>query len=332
MRQQTFETIRAEEWEAFARQLDGADPASQEGAGTFARRYQSLARDLAVARSRGYSRRLVTRLNELVLRGHNRIYARRVGYGAAVREFVLAGFPIRVRSAWRFVLASSLLFAGSLVGMAVTVLVNPEWVYSVMSAEQAAALEAMYDPSASVIGRERASDSDFAMFGFYVMNNVGISFQLFASGLLLGLGSAFYLVFNGLHIGAAAGHMVNSGFTDTFSGFVAGHGPFELSAIVISGAAGLMLGYGLLAPGTMSRAASLQRAAREAVPLVLGAALMLLVAAFVEAFWSSISAIGTPVKHAVGAALWLLVLAYLVGAGRAGGSPADDTSGAAAEG
>jgi uncharacterized membrane protein SpoIIM required for sporulation len=302
----------------FARQLDCTDPASPEGAGAFARRYQALARDLAVARSRGYSRRLVARLNDLVLRGHNRIYERRVGYGAAVRTFLLAGFPRRVRLAWRFVLASGLLFSAPLVGMAVTVLVSPEWVYSVMSAEQAAELEAMYDPTASVIGRERTSDSDFAMFGFYVMNNVGISFQLFASGLLLGLGSAFYLVFNGLHIGAAAGHMVNSGFTETFSGFVAGHGPFELTAIVISGAAGLMLGYGLLAPGRESRSASLQRAAREAVPLVLGAALMLLVAAFVEAFWSSISAIAVPIKHAVGAALWLLVLAYLVSAGRDG--------------
>ena len=48
------------------------------------------------------------------------------------------------------------------------------------------------------------------MFGFYVMNNVGIGFRSFAGGIFLGLGSALILVFNGLFIGAAAGHLTHS--------------------------------------------------------------------------------------------------------------------------
>ena len=85
-----------------------------------------------------------------------------------------------------------------------------------MSPAQVAEFEAMYDPAAEVVGRERASDADFEMFGFYVMNNVGIAFRVFASGLLAGIGTAFFLVFNGVHIGAVAGHLLQRGFHDTF--------------------------------------------------------------------------------------------------------------------
>ncbi len=319
MKQQTFEAAREELWHSFEAQLQALretrKPAAFD-ADAFARNYQALARDLSVARSRGYSSRLVRYLNDLVVAGHTLVYARRSGYAQAVRDFVTTGFPAELRSAAGYVLVSAALFAGALVAMLVTVVLAPEWVYTVLSADQTAQLESMYDPQASVFGRERPSDSDFAMFGFYIMNNVGISFQLFASGLLLGLGSVGYLLFNGIYIGAAAGHMINSGFAETFFAFVAGHGPFELTAIVIAGAAGLMLGHALLAPGDATRLLALRRRARRAVRLVLGAALMLLLAAFIEAFWSSTTVVPALIKHVAGAFAWLAVLAYLLLAGR----------------
>lgn len=319
MKQHTFETLRAPSWQAFEQQLKHVRAGyrlSDGDAAGFALEYRHLARDLSVARSRGYSQRLVRYLNDLVVAGHTLIYVRRSGYAGTVRDFLVWGFPAAVRSAWAYLAVAAVLFAGSLLAMLLTVLVAPEWAYTVMSADQTAALEAMYDPEAVVLGRERASDSDFAMFGFYIMNNIGISFQLFASGLLLGLGSAGYLLFNGIYIGAVAAHLINAGFAETFFAFVAGHSALELTAIVIAGAAGLMLGYGLLAPSALPRVQSLQLAARRAVPLVIGAALMLLIAAFVEAFWSSIGGLPAVVKYVVGATLWLLVLGYLVGAGR----------------
>jgi uncharacterized membrane protein SpoIIM required for sporulation len=208
------------------------------------------------------------------------------------------------------------LFVVSLIAMTSTVLQAPEWIYSVMSADQAASFEAMYDPGASVVGRERESDGDFSMFGFYVMNNVGISFRVFASGLLFGLGSAFYLVSNGVYIGAAAGHIINLGYSETFFSFVAGHGSFELTGIVLCGGAGLMIGHSLISPGRRTRLESLQICARAAIRVVLGAALMLVVAAFIEAFWSSTKEIAPWIKYAVGLALWVVVIVYLAGAGR----------------
>jgi uncharacterized membrane protein SpoIIM required for sporulation len=174
----------------------------------------------------------------------------------------------------------------------------------------------MYDPNAEHLGRERQSDSDFMMFGFYIMHNISITFQLFASGLLFGLGSIFYVVSNGLFIGAATGHLLSIGYHTTFLPFVIGHGSFELTALVIAGAAGLMMGHVLLAPGALSRLAALRRVAPQAVQLVMGAALMDLAAAFIEAFWSSSSSLTLAVKYSVGGGLWAAVLGYLIFVGR----------------
>ncbi|MNL26723.1 hypothetical protein D3C87_1482690 [compost metagenome] len=153
------------------------------------------------------------------------------------------------------------------------------------------------------------------------MHNIGIAFQTFASGLLFGLGSAFFLFFNGLMIGAVAGHLTHIGFGQTFWSFVIGHGAFELTAIALAGAAGLQLGWALIAPGRLPRAEALRLAARKSVLLICGVMLFLLIAAFIEAYWSSTTAPTPMTKYLVGAVLWMLVAGYLLFAGRVRHAP-----------
>ncbi|MOA06997.1 hypothetical protein D3C78_1266690 [compost metagenome] len=232
--------------------------------------------------------------------------------------FILADFPRLVREQWRFVLAACLMFFGSLAGFALLVYLYPELVYNLIPAAQVSEMQSMYDPVAGHLGRtaERAASEDWAMFGYYIMHNIGIAFQTFASGLLFGLGSVFFLIFNGLMIGAVAGHLTYVGYGQTFWSFVIGHGAFELSAIALAGAAGLKLGWALVAPGRLPRAEALRLAARKSVLLICGVMLFLLIAAFIEAYWSSMTGPSRQTKYLVGAALWLLVVVYLVFAGR----------------
>lgn len=159
------------------------------------------------------------------------------------------------------------------------------------------------------------------MFGYYVMHNIGIAFQTFAAGLLFGLGSVFFLIFNGLIIGAVSGHLTEIGYGQTFWSFVVGHGAFELTAIALAGAAGLQLGWALISPGRLTRGESLRLAAHKSVQLLCGVMVFLLIAAFIEAYWSSTTVIAAWVKYLVGAVLWLLVAAYLIFAGRTQHAP-----------
>ncbi|WP_372865892.1 stage II sporulation protein M, partial [Pseudomonas sp.] len=289
----------------------------------FAAAYRRLCQQLALAQARGYSNHLVEQLQQLVLRGHQQFYRHRSPLGTQLIGFILAGFPRLVRAEWRCVLIASLVFFGSLLTMGVLVYLFPELIYSLVDPQQVASMEQMYDPDARRLGRfgERHSADDWLMFGFYIMNNIGIAFQTFASGLLFGLGSLFCLLFNGLMIGAVAGHLTQIGYGETFWSFVIGHGAFELTAIALAGGAGLKLGGALLAPGRLSRGEALRLAAGRSVRLVGGVIVFLLLAAFIEAYWSSMTFVTPTVKYMVGAGLWLLVLSYLLLAGRGAHAP-----------
>jgi uncharacterized membrane protein SpoIIM required for sporulation len=148
------------------------------------------------------------------------------------------------------------------------------------------------------------------MFGYYIYNKLGVAFRAFAGGLLLGLGSIATLVLNGVFFGAVAGHLSNAGLGEPFYGFVVAHGAFELTAIALAGMAGLKLGMALLAPGRLSRGRALRETARDCVPIIYGLCAMLVIAAFIEAFWSSSTGLGYGVKYAVGAMCWGAVIAY----------------------
>jgi uncharacterized membrane protein SpoIIM required for sporulation len=153
------------------------------------------------------------------------------------------------------------------------------------------------------------------MTGFYVYNNVGIALRCFALGIIGGIGSAIYLVQNGLFTGAILGYVVSRGAGFNILTFIVGHGSLELGAIVLAGGAGLSLGWSIVAPGDRTRLASLQTCAREIIVIVAGAAAMLVMAALIEGFWSA-SSIPTAVKLTVGATMFVLVVAYILLGGR----------------
>jgi len=325
MKQRQFEQRHQDTWLHFGERLDALERSrgKNDAGDGFTEQYRQICQHLALAQQRGYSSHLVEPLQQLAMSGHQQLYRHRSQFAAQLLNFVLADFPRLVRAEWRLMALASLLFFGSLIVMGLLVYGYPDLIYSVVSPAQVGEMESMYDPAAPRIGQaaERASSTDWLMFGYYIMHNIGIAFQTFAGGLLFGLGSLFFLFFNGLMIGAVAGHLTDVGFGETFWPFVVGHGAFELTAIALAGAAGLKLGWALLAPGPMPRGEALRVAAQTSVRLIGGVMLFLLIAAFIEAYWSSMTWPHANTKYLVGAVLWALVAAYLIFAGRSAHAP-----------
>ncbi len=315
MRQAGFETAHAAEWEAFERFLDGEKPPPF-AAPELPARYRHLCQALALAADRQYSPDLVDRLNRLALRGPGVLYRNRRRESQRVLEFVLGGFPALVRREWRLVVAATLVFFGPLAALIGALQAYPEFVHYLLEPEQIASFHQMYDPANTRLGM-RPADTSLLMFGFYIWNNVRIGFQTFAGGLAAGVGSLWFLASNGVMIGAVAGYLTQVGFGRTFWSFVAGHSAPELLAIVLSGAAGLRLGMAIVAPGNASRRTALVAAAKPAVRLMYGAALMFFLAAFVEAFWSPNTVVPFNAKVGTGLAMWAAFLLYFTLAGRA---------------
>jgi len=313
VKQAPFEASHAREWAEFEEFLDkkkGFDPDEMPT------RFRRLCQHLALAAERRYSADLVDRLNRLALRGHHALYANRRRESQQLLEFMLAGFPRLVRQEWRLVAAAAALFFGPLVALIALLQPFPDFAHYLLTPEQIANFHQMYDPANRRIGM-READTNVLMFGFYIWNNVRIGFQTFAGGMLAGVGSAWFLGANGVIIGAVAGYLTQAGFGETFWSFVAGHSALELIAIVLSGAAGFKLGLAVIAPANLSRKAALIAAARPAVRIMYGAAMMFLGAAFVEAFWSPLTEVPFQVKIGAGIAAWVVLLGYLLLGGRA---------------
>jgi uncharacterized membrane protein SpoIIM required for sporulation len=174
----------------------------------------------------------------------------------------------------------------------------------------------MYDPSDPRHALGRESGSNAAAFGMYILNNISIDFRCFASGLLACVGAIYVLVYNGVVIGTIAGHLTAVGSGDPFWRFVSGHSGPELIAAVLSGGAGLRVGWALLAPGRLSRPRALVEAGIDGAKLLLGAATLTLGAAFVEAYWSSIGWMPSWIKYTVGVLMWTLITYWLLRGGR----------------
>jgi uncharacterized membrane protein SpoIIM required for sporulation len=272
--------------------------------------YKQVSHHLSLAKSRGYTFNLVSHLNYLVTECHHKYYAGSTLYRYQFMRFIFIEFPAALRRNKGYVFSSLAIFMLPGLIMWGLCFKNPDMIYTIMEPAQVLEFESMYEPGLEKFGRERDSDTDIAMFGFYIQHNIGIAFQTFAGGLLFGIGTIFFLFFNGLQMGGVAGHIAQVGYYETFYSFVVGHGAFELTAIVYAGAAGLRVGLALIAPGNFRRFDALKLAAKDAVLIVYGAILMLVIAAFLEAFWSSSSTLTPSIKYAAGAVFWLFVIGY----------------------
>ena len=132
-----------------------------------------------------------------------------------------------------------------------------------------------------------------------------------AGGMTAGLITIAVLVFNGLTTGLLTGLLVANGSGDVFFRLVLPHGLLELSLITVAGAAGLRVGWAIVAPGHRRRTEALATEARAAAELALGCALWLVPTGLVEGFVTP-RGLSLPAAAAVGAGLaglfWALVL------------------------
>jgi uncharacterized membrane protein SpoIIM required for sporulation len=274
--------------------------------------YRTCCEHLALAQARGFPAPLVERLSIVTARAHQIVY-RQTDFGLArISRVLLHGFPAMVRAHRGYVLASALLLMVPALALGLAVYRRPELILSLVDSQTAAGFEHMYGPSNSAIGRVRDAGTNWEMFGFYILNNIGIAFQCYVTGIIFGLGSVYYLAFNGAFGGAVAGYVASCGYGGTFFPFIATHSAFEVTAIVLCGAAGLKLGRAVLLPGRLPRLASLQAAAAQTSLIAFGAAVMLVIAAAIEAFWSSAAWVTPAAKFTVAAVCWGLVALFFL--------------------
>ena len=279
--------------------------------GEFTSLYREVASDLARAHTYGGSLRLCFYLERLVGEAHNVFYRDRT-YGFSALEWLRTGFPDSLRRHRRYVaVAAALLFAPALVTYA-GVRDDVEFgrrlapPMMVTRAEEAGARLRRGDPYIDV------PPVQMSVFSSRVMtNNVQVAFLAAAGGVLAGLGTALILVVNGIHLGSAFALFDAHGAGTLLWVFVLPHGVLELTAIVISGAAGLVLARAIVAPGRRTRAHALRDEGRAMLSLVAGAGVLLILAGLIEGFVSP-ARIDATLKLTFAAAVASLMVLYFV--------------------
>ncbi len=250
-----------------------------EGVLELGRLYRSASADLGLARRRWPGDPVVGHLEDLVGK------ARPLVYSTPSREDTLLGFfthrywarvaerPGLLALAWALMLApAALAVVWALHDPAAASGVLPEEYRNVGSS------------SGGGIPESAGVRSVFSTFIF--TNNISVTFKAFAGGALAGLGTAYILIYNGLILGVVAGLVFAAGGGESFVGLVAAHGFLELSCIAVVAAAGLRMGVALVDPGPLPRSDSFVRAAREGVEIALGTMPWLVLAGFIEGFFT----------------------------------------------
>jgi uncharacterized membrane protein SpoIIM required for sporulation len=136
-------------------------------------------------------------------------------------------------------------------------------------------------------------ENGLTMFTYIALHNVKLAFIMFISGFLLGIGTVWYLFENGVMVGAFQYFFFARGLGWKSVLVIWLHGTLEISAFIVAGAAGLVLGNSILFPGTHKRLHSLRRGAKDGLKLMVGLVPIFIVAALLEGFVTRYS--GMPV-------------------------------------
>lgn len=244
--------------------------------------YRSACTDLSRARDEDLGADVLGYLDDLTARAHDRLYGSRPALRGDLARVIGQDIPRQVRASWRYVLTAAALFYLPAILCLFLSFQSEDLAAEVLDRATLKSMEEMYSGPV-----ERSASANAMMAGFYVFNNVGIAFRCFATGALGGLGSVYFLVMNAVTIGTVFGHLLGSGQGANLLEFTCGHSAWELTGIVLSGAAGLRMGWALVRTNGMARLASLREVGPELLLLVVGAMGMLFVAAAIEGFWSA---------------------------------------------
>lgn len=325
MRQVFFEEQYRDFWQSFETRLHSlrkrgqARRLSYEETTQFMQDYRTMCHHLALANERHYSLGLSSYLQRLCEEAHALLYVGQNG-GLLVKfgRFVREDFPRLVRQEWQVVVLSHALFYLPFLVAFLLVALNHGAMDKLPGLVGGEVIADSYQKMAEAYAEEinRPFEQNILMAAFYIFNNIGIAFRMFAGGLLLGLGTVYAAIMNGWTIGGVMGYMLHQDAGWAFFSFVGAHGAFELTGITIAGAGGLKLAQALLYPRGLSRRDALRIQGSLAIGLMNGAFLMLFIAALLEAFWSPITSIALWVKFPVALSLWLGVYVYLWRAGR----------------
>jgi uncharacterized membrane protein SpoIIM required for sporulation len=238
--------------------------------------------DLAYAQTQYPNSKSTQYLNDLAAISHQEIYQNKREDGSKILAFWKYELPGVMAKHWKMLLLSFLVFiiAGS-IGW-VSAQYDEEYVRLILGDDYVDMTIDNIEKGDPMGVYKRQGQLD--MFFHITVNNIRVSFIVYVMGIFFSFGTSYFLFTNGIMLGAFQYFFYAKNLLGTSILTIWIHGTLEISAIVIAGAAGFVLGKGLVFPNTYSRAVSFMHSARASAKIMMGLVPVFIIAGFLESF------------------------------------------------
>ena len=279
MKEITFLKQNAEKWEAYETALtkkEAVKPAE------ITDMFVELTDDLSYARSNFPGSKTSSYVNKLAARIHHVVYKNKKESHSRILLFWKYELPFLFGRYHRLLLVSFIIgIIGTVLGFAsqvydenfVRIILGDEYVNATIERIKAGNPIGVYGEM-----------PDYYMYFYITINNIRVSFTMFAMGMLLSIGTGLYLLYNCIMLGSFFAMFYQYNVLGKALKVVWIHGTLEITAIIIAGCAGFILGNSFMFPGTFSRLESFKRGAKDGIKIIAGLIPVFMCAGFLESY------------------------------------------------
>ena len=264
----------------------GVDGLSDDDMAALPGLYRQAVSSLSVARSISLDQNVTAYLETLCTRAYFFVYGTRSRFWERIAIYFARDWAAAVSAAkGPTLLAFLCLFGGGLLSFFL-VLSDPEWYWTFNGYMDSRNPNATYDQLRDTLYETDTGIVDMlsAFAAQLFSHNSGIAIFAFALGFAFGMPTAILLLYNGLAIGSFYAVFWQKGLAYELTGWLFIHGVTELFAVILAGAAGFMIGGAVAFPGRKTRMESMRQAGEKAAMVIIGAVVMLFIAALLEGF------------------------------------------------
>lgn len=294
MNEATFIKQNKNKWEAFEKLIKAGE---RTNADKLAEIYIKITDDLAFARTHFAKSQLTSYLNNLASDIHLSIYKNKKEESSRFINFWQFELPQVMSESLKYVLISFVIFIISGIIGALSAAHDDTFVRLIMGDQYVNETLSNIDKGDPMAIYKQMGQTE--MFLGITFNNIRVSFLVFIAGVFSSIAAGYLLFSNGIMLGAFQYFFYQKGLLMTSILTIWIHGTLEISAIIIAGAAGIIMGNGLLFPGTYSRLQSFKNGAKKGLKIIVGLIPIFILAGFLEGFVTRLTGMPDLIKIAI---------------------------------
>lgn len=307
MNEATFIKQNKKKWEEFEKLIKGGQ---QSNADKLAELYIKITDDLAFSRTHFAQSQLTSYLNTLASDIHLSIYRNKKEDSSRFITFWKSELPQVMSESLKYVLISFVIFVVSGIIGALSAAHDDTFVRLIMGDQYVNETLSNIDKGDPMAVYKQMGQTE--MFLGITFNNIRVSFFVFIAGVFSSIAAGYLLFSNGIMLGAFQYFFYQKGLLMTSVLTIWIHGTLEISAIIIAGAAGIIMGNGLLFPGTYSRLQSFKNGAKKGLKIIVGLIPVFILAGFLEGFVTRLTGMPDFIKIAIILGSGTFILIYFI--------------------